>query len=83
MTDQQGAFAHRVSRRGQLLLPAAARRRWGIVDGGEVEVFDLGDAVIVLQGPAGSARKALAAARNAERYNEYIAQIEDPDLQDQ
>jgi bifunctional DNA-binding transcriptional regulator/antitoxin component of YhaV-PrlF toxin-antitoxin module len=30
-----------VSSRGRLSFPAAARCRWGILDGGDVEVFDL------------------------------------------
>lgn len=42
---------YRVSERGQIALPVELRRRWGIADGGTVEVADLGSAVVVA--PAG------------------------------
>jgi bifunctional DNA-binding transcriptional regulator/antitoxin component of YhaV-PrlF toxin-antitoxin module len=74
---------YRVSNRGQLSFPASARHRWGIVDGGDVEVFDLGDAVVVLPCGSGMARKALASAMSAERYAEYVSQIDDPDLRNE
>jgi AbrB family looped-hinge helix DNA binding protein len=41
----------RVSERGQMALPAEARRRWALADGGTVEIADLGDALLVV--PAG------------------------------
>ncbi|MCC5951922.1 MAG: AbrB/MazE/SpoVT family DNA-binding domain-containing protein [Acidimicrobiia bacterium] len=44
---------HRVSDRGHLTLPAEARRRWNLTDGGAVEVADLGDALVIV--PAGRA----------------------------
>ena len=62
-------------------MPASARRRWGISEGGDVELFDLGDCVVML--PAGSARASVARALTAERYEEYIASIADPDLRDE
>jgi bifunctional DNA-binding transcriptional regulator/antitoxin component of YhaV-PrlF toxin-antitoxin module len=40
----------RVSRRGQMSLPASARHRWGLDDGGEVGYLDIGDAVILVPG---------------------------------
>jgi bifunctional DNA-binding transcriptional regulator/antitoxin component of YhaV-PrlF toxin-antitoxin module len=74
---------YRVSNRGQLSFPASARHRWGIIDGGDVEVFDLGDAVVVLPGGSGTTRKTLASALSAERYAKYVSQIEDPDLRNE
>ncbi|MGH9045460.1 MAG: AbrB/MazE/SpoVT family DNA-binding domain-containing protein [Acidimicrobiales bacterium] len=41
----------RVSDRGQMALPAEARRRWDLMGGGVVEIADLGDALLVV--PAG------------------------------
>jgi bifunctional DNA-binding transcriptional regulator/antitoxin component of YhaV-PrlF toxin-antitoxin module len=75
--------SYRVSNRGQLSFPATARRRWGILEGGDVEVFDLGEAVVILPGASGSARSALATALTAEKYNEFCNSLEDPDLKDQ
>lgn len=70
----------RVSARGQLSLPAAARHRWGIADGGEVGVLDLGDAILLLPGGLAAARAALGAAIGEGRYAAAVAEITDPDL---
>lgn len=83
MNSVQGSADFHVSKRGQFSLPASARRRWDLLEGGQVEVFDLGDAVVVLPCGKGSARSSLAEALTAERYNELVCQIEDPDLVDQ
>lgn len=49
----------RVSERGQMALPAAARRRWDMTEGGSVEVADLGDALLVLPAGRGGLRALL------------------------
>ncbi len=49
----------RVSARGQMSLPASARRRWGLQDGGEVAYLDLGDAVVIVRGDIASLRRQL------------------------
>lgn len=72
---------YRVSSRGQFSLPASARRRWGIERGGEVELFDLGDAVVML--PVGSARTSVARALSAAAYREHVETVTDPDLRDE
>jgi len=41
----------RVSDRGQMALPAEARHRWRLDEGGSVEIADLGDALLIV--PAG------------------------------
>lgn len=41
----------KVSDRGQMALPAEARRRWNLAGGGTVEVADLGNALLIV--PAG------------------------------
>lgn len=77
-----GRAVYKVSPRGQFSLPADARRRWGIENGGEVEVFDLGNCVVMLPVGDSSARVSLARALTADRYREHVARIEDPDLRD-
>jgi len=50
----------RISGRGRLTVPAKPlRRRWGLVDGGEVGFIDLGEAALVVPGGAVSARAEL------------------------
>ena len=73
---------YRVSSRGQFSLPAATRHRWGIADGGQIEIFDLGECAVMLPVGASSARGSLARALTAERYVEHVQSIEDPDLRD-
>ncbi len=70
-SQETGHAIYRVSSRGQFSLPASARRRWGIERGGEVELFDLGDAVVMLPGSAiataaGNLPPRLAAAAQGE-----------------
>lgn len=85
MSDLQvtGRAIYKVSPRGQFSLPAVARRRWGIEDGGEVELFDLGSCVVMLPVGDSSARASLARALTADRYREHVEQIDDPDLRDE
>jgi hypothetical protein len=40
-------------------LPATARRRWGLDDGGEVGYLDIGDAVVIVPGGIKRLRRAL------------------------
>jgi AbrB family looped-hinge helix DNA binding protein len=74
---------YKVSARGQLSLPADARRRWGLEDGGEVELFDLGNCVVMLPTGPNSARAAVARALPADRYRRYVEAVTDPDLRDE
>jgi hypothetical protein len=46
--DATGFRPYKVSTVGQMTLPASARQRWGLGNGGRVEVADLGFAVVVL-----------------------------------
>lgn len=46
--ERKGFRRYKVSSVGQLTLPASARQRWGIDKGGDVEVADLGAAVVIL-----------------------------------
>ena len=85
MSDLQvtGRAVYKVSPRGQFSLPAGARRRWGIENGGEVEVFDLGNCVVMLPIGDSSARASLARALTADRYREHVRAMSDPDLHDE
>ncbi len=74
---------YKVSARGQFSLPASARRRWGIEDGGEVELFDLGGCVVMLPVGDSSARASLARALTTDRYRAHVEHIDDPDLRDE
>lgn len=68
----------RVSTSGQMSLPAAARHRWGLVDGGVVDVIDLGFGVLTL--PAGHASELLDALLPADAHYAAVRAESDPDL---
>ena len=72
----------KVSQRGQTSLPAVLRHRWGIEDGGEVAILDLGDAALVVPGGMSAAKAELRRVL-AERYDAGLAEVDDPDLGDQ
>ncbi|HUF31687.1 MAG TPA: AbrB/MazE/SpoVT family DNA-binding domain-containing protein [Acidimicrobiales bacterium] len=76
------ASTARVSHRGQTNLPAELRHRWGIVDGGEVGIIDLGDAALIVPGGVDRARDELRRVLR-DRYEAGVAGIDDPDLVDQ
>jgi AbrB family looped-hinge helix DNA binding protein len=73
----------RVSERGQMALPADARRRWNLSEGGTVEVADLGDALVIVPAGRGGLRSMLSeAVFAAGGYASLVARVvaEDPDL---
>lgn len=72
----------RVSHRGQTSLPAELRHRWGIGDGGEVGFIDLGNAALIVPGGVTAARRELRRVL-ADRYEQGLAAVVDPDLVDQ
>ena len=72
----------RVSHRGQTTLPANLRRRWGIEEGGEVGVLDLGNAALVIPGGIESAKLELFRVLKTA-YADGLEQLDDPELQDQ
>ena len=78
-----GVAEFRVSDRGQMALPAAARRRWNLSDGGSVEIADLGDALLVVPAGRGGLRALLGdAVEDAGGYAKLAAEaaIGEPDL---
>lgn len=70
----------RVSRRGQLSLPATARHRWGLGEGGEVGYVDLGDAVVIVPGGVEKLRHQLLESVSGEDWHEARAGLGDPEL---
>ena len=77
-----GTSTAKVSHRGQTNLPAELRHRWGIEQGGEVGIIDLGDAALVVPGGVDAARRELRRVLR-DRYEVGVASLEDPDLKDQ
>jgi bifunctional DNA-binding transcriptional regulator/antitoxin component of YhaV-PrlF toxin-antitoxin module len=80
--DMTGAVTAKVSDDGQTCLPVALRRRWGIDEGGEVGIIDLGDAALIIPGGMQAARSELHRSLRG-RYAAGLAAIDDPDLSDQ
>lgn len=78
MTAHLGTY--NVSARGQLSLPAEARRRWGLEDGGPVEIVDLGHAALLVPGGTGTIRRLLAEIVDEDRYQALVDAIDDPEL---
>lgn len=61
-------------------LPAAARHRWGLEEGGEVGYLDIGDAVVIVPGGVTQLRRQLLAAVGAEDWEGARAGFGDPEL---
>jgi AbrB family looped-hinge helix DNA binding protein len=73
----------KVSERGQMALPAEARRRWNLAGGGTVEVADLGNALLIVPAGRGGLRALLRTAIDeAGGYPKLAAAVaaEEPDL---
>ena len=74
---------YKVPERGKMALPADARRRWNIADGGTVEVADLGNAVLVVSAGSGGLRSMLSdVIAEAGGYEALVARVvgDEPDL---
>jgi AbrB family looped-hinge helix DNA binding protein len=73
----------KVSDRGQMALPAEARRRWNLDKGGTVEIADLGDSLLIVPAGRGGFRALLRAAiDDAGGYAKLAeaAAADEPDL---
>ena len=53
-----------VSERRQMALPAEARRRWNLSDGGAVEIADLGPALVIVPAGRGGLRSLILESVN-------------------
>lgn len=67
-----------VSSSGQLSLPADVRRRWDLVDGGPVDVIDLGFGVLTI--PHGEGPALLADLLSREQHADFVDALDDIDL---
>jgi hypothetical protein len=68
----------RVSSSGQMSLPAAARHRWHLDEGGQVDVIDLGFGILTV--PAGKAGRLLDQILPADTHYAAVAADDDPDI---
>lgn len=74
-----GVQEYLVSSSGQMSLPAAARHRWGLDDGGPVDVIDLGFGVFTV--PKGEGRRLLSDLLSREDHAGFVRSLDDdPDL---
>ncbi len=73
----------RISSRGQMSLPASARHRWGLDEGGDVGYLDLGDALVLVPGGVDRLRAALLDAVSNDIWASARSGFGDPDLADQ
>ncbi|HUZ43841.1 MAG TPA: AbrB/MazE/SpoVT family DNA-binding domain-containing protein [Acidimicrobiales bacterium] len=74
----------KVSDRGQMSLPAEARRRWNLSQGGTVEVADLGNALLIVPAGRGGLRALLRAAIDEAGGYSALAEAvasQEPDLE--
>jgi bifunctional DNA-binding transcriptional regulator/antitoxin component of YhaV-PrlF toxin-antitoxin module len=67
-----------VSTSGQMSLPAEVRHRWGLDDGGPVEVVDLGFGVLTV--PEGQGVKLFRDLLSRDDQAAFVASIDDSDL---
>ena len=70
----------RVSARGQMSLPAAVRRRWGLQDGGDVAYIDLGEAVVLVPDDIAGLRRRLLESVTDEDWAAARIGFGDPEL---
>lgn len=70
----------KVSSRGQMSLPASARHRWGLEEGGEVAFLDVGDAIVIVPGGVNQLRAALLQAVGDDDWEHARAGFGDPDM---
>jgi AbrB family looped-hinge helix DNA binding protein len=70
----------RVSQRGQMSLPASARHRWGLEDGGDLSFIDVGDAVVLTPEGVDELRRRLIDAVTEDEWEQARRGFGDPDL---
>lgn len=70
---------YQVSSSGQMSLPASARHRWNLDQGGPVDVIDLGFGVLTL--PRGQGRRLLGDVLSRDDHAAFVKSLaDDPDL---
>jgi AbrB family looped-hinge helix DNA binding protein len=70
----------RVSQRGQMSLPASARHRWGLEDGGDLSFIDVGDAVVLIPEGVDELRSRLIGAVTEDEWEQARRGFGDTDL---
>lgn len=70
-----GVSEYMVSSSGQMSLPASARRRWRLQEGGPVEVIDLGFGVLTV--PKGSGRRLLDDLVSRDEHAAFVRSLAD------
>ncbi len=78
--DSPASADVKVSHRGQMSLPAAARRRWQIDTGGTVGAIDLGEVVVLVPGGIAHARRSLLDAIDESTWDAARRGFGDDDL---
>ena len=73
----------KVSNRGQMSLPAAARRRWSLNSGGSVGYLDLGEAIVIVPGGTDVLRSELLSTIDDEVWAAAADGFGDDDLKSQ
>jgi bifunctional DNA-binding transcriptional regulator/antitoxin component of YhaV-PrlF toxin-antitoxin module len=74
-----GVQEYLVSSSGQMSLPASARHRWHLDEGGPVEVIDLGFGGLTV--PKGTGRRLLDDLVGRDEHAEFVRALgDDPDL---
>lgn len=74
-----GVQEYVVSSSGQMSLPASARHRWNLDDGGPVDVIDLGFGVLTV--PNGAGRQLLGDLLSRDDHAAFVKSLaDDPDL---
>ena len=78
--DMAASGELKVSSRGQMSLPAPARHRWRLDDGGEVGYLDLGDAIVIVPGGVERLRRELLASVDEAAWDRARRGFGDPEL---
>jgi hypothetical protein len=74
-----GVQEYLVSSSGQMSLPASARHRWHLDEGGPVDVIDLGFGVLTV--PKGAGRRMLDDLVSRDDHASFVGALaDDPDL---
>ena len=68
----------KVSVRGQMSLPASARHRWGLDEGGSVGFLDVGDAAVLIPGGVDRLRAGALDAVSDDDWEQARAGFGDP-----
>jgi bifunctional DNA-binding transcriptional regulator/antitoxin component of YhaV-PrlF toxin-antitoxin module len=78
-SDVSDVLEYQVSSSGQMSLPATARHRWHLDQGGPVDVIDLGFGVLTV--PRGQGRRLLGDVLSRDDHAAFVASLaDDPDL---